>query len=265
MTRAFVLAALLVATPALAGKPPRPGRGGNSDTPAQQENNTNAPAAGTAMCGPELRGIHRDIVELRYVAELMPASPFKRETVGRLDRVEAATASLASNVCGMNDLDRSPPNRFDNIDAETLAGAVAAGASVFGMNLELKDGSLALKLLDMVLGDGDQPTARGMTQAQTQRGPAYADTDVDAIVERIRAAPFAEEKMGALTRGVGDRQVTSAQALKLVKAIPFAEQRVAAGTWLFERTTDKENYDVVIDGLPFSSERSQLRAAVGME
>ncbi|MFT6145835.1 MAG: hypothetical protein ACJAZO_003006 [Myxococcota bacterium] len=225
----------------------------------------------TSACSDYLTPAHRDIVELRYITEAMPAGSLKREFAGRLDKMESDTASALGSLCGARNLDRTPPSTFQDLDIASVTGALG---SVFGNDIEVNENGFVLKIaeaaLEAVTGGSrrDRRRAASATAAADadmarRSGGTVGDDGISSIIADIEAAPFGEDKIAALEMGAAGKSFTSAQAAALVKAMPFAEQRIPVALYLYASTTDPANFQREVSAvLPFSSERTQLREAL---
>lgn len=287
---ATLLAALLVAPTALAqssGGMSRPGGTDTDNTATEREtptpNTGDATSAAdvadslgidTGACSEYLTPAHRDIVELRYITEALPAGSLKREFAGRLDKMEADTASALGSLCGVRNLDRTPPETFNALDITSVVGAAG---SVFGNDIEVNEDGFVLKVaeaaLEAVTGGSRRDRRRAARAAAASEqdmarrsGTTVGDDGIASIIADIEAAPFADDKIAALEMGVAGKSFTSAQAAQLVKAMPFAEQRIPVALFLRPTTTDPENFQREVSAvLPFASERTQLRDALAAE
>lgn len=270
MKRALTLAAvaLLLAPAALAGgRKERPSRRGDAPTeqtePGEGHTAENGPAVlDNEACTQYVVPAHRQAVELRYISEFLPRGPLKRNVTGRLDTLEEQLAGTARSLCGIRDLDRSPPADLADLDAETLAAAAGAVGAVFGQDIQISDA--IIQIGQMILGGGREAPDRGATRPNTARGGTGAtDADFEALLASVQAAPFADDKKAALMTGAEGKSFTCAQISQLVGAIPFAEGRVEMGVWLYGAASDPQNYDAtVVNSLPFSQEKADLRAAL---
>lgn len=267
------LVATLLSTTALAQSDgmSRPGAEPTVDAPTERTPDTPTTpgtTADVAGCSEYLVPAHREVVELRYIAEAMPAGSLKRELAGRLDVLERDTASALGSVCGVRELDRTPPRTFETLDLSTVAGTVG---TVFGNPIEINDGgflvSAAQLAIDSITGGSRKQTRRQRRRGEAPsmaRGAAPSADDVDGIIAHIAAAPFADEKRAVLTTHTAGKAFTSAQVARLVAAMPFSEQRIPVAVQLYPQTTDPDVFVTTVSAvLPFASERSELRAAVG--
>ncbi len=289
---AVALAALLVAPTAFAqsGGMSRPGSTDSSDTTTTTtERDAPTPQTGsdgsvadvadglgidTGACSEYLTPAHRDIVELRYITEALPAGSLKREFAGRLDKMESDTASALGSLCGVRNLDRTPPSTFQALDIASVAGAAG---SVFGNDIEVNENGFVLKAAEAVLEavtGGSRRDRRRAARASAdadasmarRSGTTVGDDGISSIIADIEAAPFADDKIAALEMGVAGKSFTSAQVAQLVKAMPFAEQRIPVALFLQPTTTDPANFQREVSAvLPFASERTQLREALAAQ
>lgn len=283
---AAVLAALLAAPSAFAQSEGM-SRPGSTDAGDTTERQTPTPQTGndgsvadvadglgidTGACSEYLTPAHRDIVELRYITEALPAGSLKREFAGRLDKMEADTASALGSLCGVRNLDRTPPSTFQALDIASVAGAAG---SVFGNDIEVSEDGFVLKtaeaVLEAVTGGSRRDrrrAARAAEEASMSRrsGTTVGDDGISSIIAEIEAAPFADDKIAALEMGVAGKSFTSAQVAQLVKAMPFAEQRIPVALYLHPTATDPQNFQREVSAvLPFASERTQLREALAAQ
>ncbi len=286
---AVALAALLVAPTAVAQSDgmSRPGGTDSSDTttttegePPQTANDGSvadvADGIGidTGACSEYLTPAHRDIVELRYITEAMPAGSLKREFAGRLDKMESDTASALGSLCGVRNLDRTPPSTFQDLDIASVTGAVG---SVFGNDIEVNEDGFVLQIaeaaLEAVTGGSRRDRRRASRAAADaeadmarRSGTTVGDDTIASIIADIEAAPFGEDKIAAIEMGAAGKSFTSAQVAQLVKAMPFAEQRVPVAMFLYASATDPANFQREVSAvLPFSSERTELREALAAQ
>ena len=221
----------------------------------------------TSACQEYLVPAHRDIVELRYIAEALPAGSLKREFAGRIDRMEEQTASALGSLCGVRNLDRTPPTTFESLDIASVAGTVG---SVFGNDVQINEDGFVVQVIEAAIEavGGTRRQRRQQEQLEARRLARDSATAVDndgiaEIVAAIRAAPFSDDKVAALRAGTAGKKFTSAQVATLVEVMPFAEQRVPIALYLYDFTTDPVNFETEVGAvLPFASERSELRASL---
>lgn len=244
---------------------------GNSRTGSRTGTSSSESVAGvaeqmgvdTSACGEYLVPAHRDIVELRYIVEALPVGSLKREVAGRLDGLESDTASALGSLCGVRNLDRSPPTTFTDLDLTSVAGTVG---SVFGNDIEIEEGGIIVQVLEAAVGAATSGRrgrrAREAEARATARrsGTTVDETGVADIIAEINAAPFADEKIAAFESATVGKSFTAEQSAEIVKAMPFAEHRVPVALHLYGQCTDPQNYEsTIVTALPFASERTQFR------
>lgn len=95
------------------------------------------------------------------------------------------------------------------------------------------------------------------------RGAASIDAPAfEALLVRVRGAPFSSEKLAAVQDAARWHWFTAEQIARIVGELAFSPDRTQAIEILAPRLVDPQNGAVILDRLTFSSERDSARATL---
>lgn len=86
------------------------------------------------------------------------------------------------------------------------------------------------------------------------------DADVVTMKEKIDSQSYKDERMNRAKSVTKGYCFVSNQALAIMESMVFADAKLEIAKHLYKPTTDKENYDGVVDALAHKSHRDELRA-----
>ncbi|MFD1552948.1 hypothetical protein DNU06_15910 [Putridiphycobacter roseus] len=84
------------------------------------------------------------------------------------------------------------------------------------------------------------------------------DADVTNMVSKIKAKSFKEERMARAKLVTKDYCFVSNQVVNIMDAFSFENAKLEIAKDLYDQTTDKNNYDVVVDALVHKADRDEL-------
>jgi hypothetical protein len=85
------------------------------------------------------------------------------------------------------------------------------------------------------------------------------DADVVTMKGKIDSRAFKDERMQRAKSVTKGYCFVSAQVLEIMESMLFADAQLEIAKHLYKPTTDKENYDVVVDALAHKSDRDELK------
>jgi hypothetical protein len=84
------------------------------------------------------------------------------------------------------------------------------------------------------------------------------ETDVSSIKYKIESQAFKDERMQRAKFATKGYCFLSSQVIKIMESMVFADAKLEIAKELYKQTTDKKNYDSVIDSLVYKSDREEL-------
>jgi len=88
------------------------------------------------------------------------------------------------------------------------------------------------------------------------------DTDVITIKQKIDSQTFKDERMERAMFATRGYCFVSSQVIKIMDSMLFADAKLELAKELYDQTTDKKNYDSVVDILVYKSDRDELKAYI---
>lgn len=88
------------------------------------------------------------------------------------------------------------------------------------------------------------------------------DADVDVMVNKIESESFKDERMDRAKFVTMGYCFVSEQVIELMDAFWFEDEKLEIAKHLYKQTTDRNNYDLVVDALTYKSDRDELRAYI---
>jgi hypothetical protein len=85
-----------------------------------------------------------------------------------------------------------------------------------------------------------------------------SESDLASLKNAVNSQSFTAEKLTVMKQGVNGRMITSAQAAELIKLHTFESEKLEAAKYLYDYTTDKENYYQVNSVFSFKSSVNEL-------
>lgn len=86
-----------------------------------------------------------------------------------------------------------------------------------------------------------------------------SDDDVADMKMRIEKEPFKDDKLAVGYSLSKDRCFLARQVARLMDAFDFESSKLEFAKHLYHKTSDKGNFEVVIDTFKFSSDKEELR------
>ncbi len=90
-----------------------------------------------------------------------------------------------------------------------------------------------------------------------------SDADVAVMKTKIESQAFSDERMDRARMVTKGYCFVAVQVVAIMASMNFEDQKLAIAKDLYDQTTDRQNYDVVIDALAFKSDRDELKAFIG--
>ena len=84
------------------------------------------------------------------------------------------------------------------------------------------------------------------------------DSDVASMKQKIDSQAFKDERMDRAKFVTTGYCFVSAQVIDIMESMLFADAKLEMAKELYHQTTDKENYDTVVDELAYKSDREEL-------
>ena len=84
------------------------------------------------------------------------------------------------------------------------------------------------------------------------------DNDAAAMAEKIESQAFADERLARARMVTKDYCFVSSQMLTILDAFVFDSNRLIMAKELYRQTTDKSNYDTIVDSFVHKSDRDEL-------
>lgn len=105
------------------------------------------------------------------------------------------------------------------------------------------------------------PAQQGPGWAPGPWGPSAGcpEGDLSSLERAVSDAPFEADRLGVVRSAAAGCWFTTAQVIRLVRAVSFADARVEVAATLYPRVVDPERWYLVYDDIPFSSSREALR------
>lgn len=104
------------------------------------------------------------------------------------------------------------------------------------------------------------PTAPAPNNGGTTTTPApAASSDLTRIVAAVEAESFAADKVSALKFSGKSARLTAAEARKVVDLFAYSSDKIEAVTFLRDKITDPQNWQLLIDAFASSTDRDAVR------
>ncbi len=84
------------------------------------------------------------------------------------------------------------------------------------------------------------------------------DADVQLMVDKIESQAFKDEKLSRARLVTKNYCFVSSQVISIMEAFTFEDNKLTMAKELYDQTTDKANYDTVVDALTYKSDRDEL-------
>lgn len=88
------------------------------------------------------------------------------------------------------------------------------------------------------------------------------DADITNMKSKIDAQSFKDEKLARARLVTKDYCFVAKQVVSLLECFNFEDSKLALAKDLYDQTTDKSEYDVVVDALTYKSDRDELLAYI---
>ena len=88
------------------------------------------------------------------------------------------------------------------------------------------------------------------------------DANVATMKEKIDSQAYKDERMERANLVTKGYCFISALVVKIMESMVYAEAKLEIAKQLYEQTTDKENYDVVVDSLVHKGDRDKLKTYI---
>jgi len=88
------------------------------------------------------------------------------------------------------------------------------------------------------------------------------DADVNSIKQKIDSQAFKDERMERAKFATTGYCFISSQVVKIMESMIFSDAKLEIAKELYNQTTDKKNYDSVVDSLIHKSDRDELKAYI---
>lgn len=85
------------------------------------------------------------------------------------------------------------------------------------------------------------------------------DAEVEVMADKIESEAFKDERMDRAKYVTKDYCFITDQVIEIMRAFSFEDARLEIAKHLYHQTTDRQNYDLVVDELTFKSDRDELR------
>jgi hypothetical protein len=85
------------------------------------------------------------------------------------------------------------------------------------------------------------------------------NVDVTTIKNKIESQAFKDERMERAKFSTKGYCFVSSQVIKIMNSMVFADAKLEIAKVLYAQTTDRMNYDLVIDNLVYKSDRDELK------
>jgi hypothetical protein len=86
-----------------------------------------------------------------------------------------------------------------------------------------------------------------------------SEGEISSLVRAVSEAPFESDRLAVVQSAATGRWFTTAQVIRLVEAVSFADTGVEVAATLYPRVVDPERWYLVYAEIPFSSSREALR------
>ena len=98
------------------------------------------------------------------------------------------------------------------------------------------------------------PTAPSVNICQN----VATDEQAEEMAKEIKSLPFPDERLTRARREVKGFCFVSQQVVTVIDGFTFDDNRMTMAKQLYKQTTDKPNYDVVVDSFVHKSDREEL-------
>jgi hypothetical protein len=85
------------------------------------------------------------------------------------------------------------------------------------------------------------------------------DSDVTNMKSKIEAQAFKDERMDRAKYVTKDYCFVSKQVVSIMESFSFEDAKLEMAKDLYDQTTDKNNYDIVVDAFVHKSDRDELK------
>lgn len=173
-----------------------------------------------------------------------------------LDRLAAVQALVIASEDGLDEADRA------ELTSELVDARRSLEQALLAIG-HLESGGDLRALLEeagLVLSEGEKTAA----DEEERRRQGLSPERFQEVVSAITAVSFNEGRMQALKRELKDHQLTSSQAWSIVELFDFSRDRVEALIFLHPEIVDPENFEALLAGLKFESDRETVRSRLGL-
>jgi hypothetical protein len=109
-------------------------------------------------------------------------------------------------------------------------------------------------------GGNDQPTETDdTTDTSSDTTPSSSTGDIDRILAAIAAEAAGSDKLSALSFSLRDASLTAADARRVLDEFGASDDKLEALRTMSGSISDPENWQVLVDGFSFSSDREAAR------
>lgn len=105
----------------------------------------------------------------------------------------------------------------------------------------------------------DEPAFDEPPSVDPGSGQAGTQRDIDRIMTAVKAESFSSDMLSALQFSGKNARVTAAEARRVIDAFSASSDKLAALEFLRDKITDPDNWQVIVDGFSFSSDRETAR------
>lgn len=88
---------------------------------------------------------------------------------------------------------------------------------------------------------------------------AVSDSEAQEMKQKIKNEAFKDDKLNRAMALGKDRCFKSHQVVVLMEGFTFDDNKLEIAKFLYTRTEDRQNYDIVVDALTFKSNKDELR------
>lgn len=85
------------------------------------------------------------------------------------------------------------------------------------------------------------------------------DADVTSMRQKIDSQAFKDKRMERAKFVTTGYCFVSSQVVEIMKSMLFSDAKLEIAKELYDQTTDKENYDIVVDSLAHKGDRDELK------
>ncbi len=117
---------------------------------------------------------------------------------------------------------------------------------------------LAVVLQGCIATDDEIKIEVSTPDANTCINP-LSDDEIGVISAKIESETFSDEKLKRAKFHARERCFLAYQVTLIMDAFVYESNKLEIAKFLYTKTKDRYNYDVVIDNLTYSSDRDELR------